>query len=189
MQSLFTALAVAAVSFGSSTQARTPKRTPKRPTLLPRQEAVSSRINGSFTNVTNVNLEVSTKTGDRNATAPLLYGWMFEDISHSGDGGLYGELLTNRAFQGSSSQIGAVAGIPGSSVQSSENPLLPWGPVLTGWGAVGDVRISLDQLHPLSDELPIVLEIDIPTNATGEVGIVNYGMYTLQKDLQLIQLT
>ena len=49
--------------------------------------------------------------------APLLYGWMFEDINvgvlmelepgltsfqHSGDGGLYGELICNRAFQGQS---------------------------------------------------------------------------------------
>ncbi len=29
-----------------------------------------------------------------------LYGLMFEDISHSGDGGIYGELLINRAFHG-----------------------------------------------------------------------------------------
>lgn len=25
---------------------------------------------------------------------------MFEDINHSGDGGIYAELITNRAFQG-----------------------------------------------------------------------------------------
>ena len=88
-------------------------------------------------------------------------------------------------FVGSTSSIGAIKGIPGSSVQSSENPILPWGPVLTGWGAIGDVRLSLDMLHPLSDELPIVLEIDIPTNATGEVGIVNYGVYSPSSTMNL----
>ncbi|KAG8711541.1 hypothetical protein FRC08_015761, partial [Ceratobasidium sp. 394] len=38
----------------------------------------------------------------KNVTHPIpstLYGWMWEDINHSGDGGLYGELLQNRAFQ------------------------------------------------------------------------------------------
>jgi alpha-L-arabinofuranosidase len=29
-----------------------------------------------------------------------MYGMMHEDINHSGDGGIYAELLTNRAFQG-----------------------------------------------------------------------------------------
>lgn len=71
------ALAVAAINFGSSVDGRAPKR---RPHAL-RQESYSPHINGSFTNVTNVNLAVSTQTGERNATAPLLYGWMFEDIN------------------------------------------------------------------------------------------------------------
>jgi hypothetical protein len=29
---------------------------------------------------------------------PTLYGIMFEDISHAGDGGIYGELIQNHAF-------------------------------------------------------------------------------------------
>ena len=36
-----------------------------------------------------------------NASSPLTYGLMFEDINHSGDGGIYAELIRNRAFQGS----------------------------------------------------------------------------------------
>ncbi|KAF2492145.1 putative vacuolar segregation protein [Lophium mytilinum] len=96
-----------------------------------------------------------------------LYGLMFEDISHSGDGGLYAELITNRAFQGYS----------GNFILPSENPLVPGGPVLTGWAPLGDVRLSLDILHPLSDALPTVLQVDIPVNATGEVGFINYGWW------------
>jgi len=127
---------------------------------IARQDAETPYINATFSNVTQVGLDVSiTNTTGRNATAPLLYGWMFEDINHSGDGGLYAEMIVNRAFQGSTSTIGTVAGYTGSNIQSSENPILPFGPVITGWRGVGDVKISLDMLHPLSDQLPIVLEI------------------------------
>lgn len=66
-------------------------------------------------------------------------------------------------------------GIPGQSIIGSENLILPFAPVLTGWRGIGDVRISLDLLHPLSEALPTVLELDIPFNATGEVGIINEG--------------
>ncbi len=38
-------------------------------------------INITNSNVTNVELLVSTKGGGRNETAPLLYGWMIEDIN------------------------------------------------------------------------------------------------------------
>jgi len=52
-------------------------------------------------NVTAVNFTITTQdVSKQNDTAPLLYGLMFEDISHSGDGGIYAELLINRAFQG-----------------------------------------------------------------------------------------
>jgi len=53
---------------------------------------------------------------------------------------------------------------------------VPFDPVKTAWGAVGDgVRLTLDILHPLQ-ALRTSLEIDIPLNATGEVGVENYGM-------------
>ena len=102
---------------------------------------------------------------------------MHEDISHSGDGGIYGEALVNRAFQGSGVTMGAAPGIPGSSVIDAENPILPWGPVINGWRGIGDVSISLTQLHPLSNALGVALELDIPFNATGEVGILNEGFW------------
>lgn len=75
----------------------------------------------SHANSSTVSLNIRTKTGHRNATAPLLYGWMFEDINHSGDGGLYGELLRNRAFEGSDIQWGTLAGYSDSSITWQEN--------------------------------------------------------------------
>ncbi|KAL1637860.1 hypothetical protein SLS56_000417 [Neofusicoccum ribis] len=144
----------------------------------PRQVSPAEFINATQTNVSSVALEINTKDASlRNKTAPYFYGLMHEDINHSGDGGIYAELLTNRAFQGSNIVPGAVDGLTGNSIISSENPVVPYGPVLTGWAPIGNVRLALDVLHPLSDALPTSLQLDIPANATGEVGFLNYGWW------------
>jgi alpha-N-arabinofuranosidase len=70
---------------------------------------------------------------------------------------------------------GSVPNIDGGLIINSENKAVPYGPVITGWGAIGNARISLDTLHPLSDALQTVLQVDIPKDAKGEVGIINYG--------------
>lgn len=44
---------------------------------------------------------ISVASSGGNATSPYQYGLMFEDINNSGDGGVYAELIQNRAFQGS----------------------------------------------------------------------------------------
>lgn len=94
---------------------------PKRPrvkTVVPRKP----------TNISSpVSLEILTKTGQRNATAPHLYGWMFEDINHSGDGGIYGELLRNRAFDGSDIAWGTAPNLAGSSIVYQENACEAYG--------------------------------------------------------------
>lgn len=73
--------------------------------------------------------------------------------------------------------MGQVPQIPYSSIVSSENPTLPFGPVLDGWSGIGDVRIRLDLLHPLSDALQVALQVDVPLDATGKVGIQNDGWW------------
>jgi alpha-N-arabinofuranosidase len=131
---------------------------------------------------------------------------MFEDINHSGDGGIYGELLNNRAFQGqlffytilcvqrlsilgSSVKMGALHGLEGSSIVASENPTIPNGPVLTGWSPIGSARMTLDILHPLSEALPTVMKLDIPSDAKGEVGFMNNGLTSHSVDPVLNKLT
>ena len=42
-------------------------------------------------------IEIKTKE-KQIPTSPSLYGLFFEDINRAGDGGLYAELLRNRAF-------------------------------------------------------------------------------------------
>ena len=91
----------------------------------PRAESVAPRWNTNISSA--VSLNILTVTGVKNATAPYLYGWMFEDINHSGDGGLYGELLTNRAFEGSDITWGSIPNIPDSSIVYQENPCEAYG--------------------------------------------------------------
>lgn len=47
-----------------------------------------------------VAVEFTVKSTGGNATSQYQYGLMFEDINNSGDGGVYAELVQNRAFQG-----------------------------------------------------------------------------------------
>lgn len=74
---------------------------------------------------------------------------------------------------------GSYANMTGSLIIDSENKIMPYGPVLTGWDTIGNgTRMLLDVLHPLSDALPVVMELDIPpVSASGasEVGFLNYG--------------
>ena len=106
-------------------------------------------------------------------------------------------MIRNRAFQGAESlsknfcsgagadcyclgsevTTGVREGFVGLSILSAENPFVPYGPVLNYWRPIGDVQLSLDILHPLSDALPTVLQVDIPWNATGEVGFLNEGWW------------
>ncbi|KAL8283928.1 hypothetical protein RQP46_005360 [Phenoliferia psychrophenolica] len=71
---------------------------------------------------------------------------MFEDINNSGDGGIYAELLQNRAFQAVEAE--------------TEGALLPW-------VAVGGTTISvINSTAPVSSALPNSLRIAVPANST-----------------------
>jgi alpha-N-arabinofuranosidase len=84
-----------------------------------------------------------------------MFGQMFEDISHSGDGGLYGELLQNRAFQ----QV-----TPGTAA------------ALNAWQAISGATVSvIQETVPVSSALPNALHVTIPSGQTGPVGFSNTG--------------
>ncbi|KAH8882695.1 glycoside hydrolase family 51 protein [Thozetella sp. PMI_491] len=73
---------------------------------------------------------------------------MFEDINHSGDGGVYAELIQNRAFQAGT---------------------------LEAWSAVGDASLALDTTSPLSSALPT--SVQVTSNNGGLAGISNTGWW------------
>jgi alpha-L-arabinofuranosidase len=89
--------------------------------------------------------------------SPLHYGLMTEEINHSYDGGLYAELVQNRAFL--------------------DNPETPvhWS-VVQGRGAAA--TISLDRAKPLNDILTNSLRLDAAkASLSGRAGIANDGYW------------
>ncbi|KAI1091773.1 glycoside hydrolase family 51 protein [Rostrohypoxylon terebratum] len=102
---------------------------------------------------TAVTISVSSEGG--NATNGHQYGFLHEDINNSGDGGLYAELIRNRAFQ-----------------ISERFPA-----TLDAWHSVNGAKLSLKNLStPLSDAL--VTSLNVATSAKqGDVGFQNDGYW------------
>ncbi|KAI5777416.1 alpha-L-arabinofuranosidase E [Geopyxis carbonaria] len=98
-------------------------------------------------------LTVTPSASAGNASSPLLYGFMFEDINYSGDGGLHGQLLRNNNFQGTSGNT-----------------------IATAWGSV-NASIRVDASVPLSTALPASLRIDVAAGAAAPVGVTNAGYW------------
>lgn len=69
-----------------------------------------------------------------NISSSTLIGIEFEDVNHSGDGGIYGELLANRAFQG------------------ADRP--------NNYTGFPNTTLSLTQDEPLSSALPLALKVE-----------------------------
>lgn len=77
---------------------------------------------------------------------------ILKEINHCGEGGLYAELIRNRAFQGSSK-------FPSS---------------LDAWTAAGDSSLSLKNLtDPLSTALPTSVNV----KGSGTAGLINAGFW------------
>jgi alpha-N-arabinofuranosidase len=89
--------------------------------------------------------------------SPLHYGLMTEEINHSYDGGLYAELVQNRAF-----------------LDNGEKPV-HWS-VVQGPGATA--TITLDRATPLNDILTNSLRLDAAVaSESGRAGIANDGYW------------
>lgn len=80
-----------------------------------------------------------------------------KDINHSGDGGIYGQMLRNNGLQGSA-------------------------PDLAAWAGVGDGSIAVNLENPLTSAIPHTLRLDVSGNATGQVGFSNAGYWGIPVD-------
>jgi len=110
---------------------------------VPQPEAIALRLD-----VTNSSL------GGK--TFPTQYGSMFEDINHSGDGGLYAELIQNRAFQANSLEEATIA----------------------PWFGVGGSVLTLRDYNSLSTALPFYVNVAAGNaDASGRVGLANPGWW------------
>ncbi|KAK7059617.1 putative alpha-L-arabinofuranosidase A [Favolaschia claudopus] len=108
-------------------------------------------------------VQAVTVTVSPTASHPVpttLWGQMFEDISHSGDGGLYAELLQNRAFQ-----------------QVTPNTTA----ALNAWHSINGAALSVvADILPVSSALPNSLQVTIPAGSTGLVGVGNEGYFGIK---------
>ena len=98
------------------------------------------------------------------AISPKLYGLMTEEINHSYDGGLYAELIQNRAFK------------DGAKVNEKPDPHNPphWKLMKSG-GADGS--ITLDDSEPVNKTaLPTSLRLD-SKGGGGRIGVTNEGYW------------
>ncbi|EGY18580.1 alpha-N-arabinofuranosidase A [Verticillium dahliae VdLs.17] len=102
-----------------------------------------------------VAFDITVASSGGNATSGHQYGFLHEDINNSGDGGIYAELIRNRAFQ-----------------FSDRYPVN-----LDGWHAFNGASLQLSNLsEPLSDVLPVSVHV-AAGNSSGVVGLSNDGYW------------
>ncbi|ORY99025.1 glycoside hydrolase superfamily [Syncephalastrum racemosum] len=95
-----------------------------------------------------------------NSSSTYLYGIMFEDITRSGDSGLYANMLRNWNFQASDN---------GSA------------PTTEFWEPIGAGKISLDAENALNKANPHSLRLDVDeVDDDGRAGIANMGWWGLR---------
>ncbi|QRV94887.1 alpha-L-arabinofuranosidase [Ceratobasidium sp. AG-Ba] len=105
-------------------------------------------------------LHIKVTKNVTHAIPSTLYGYMWEVCPCSGDGGLYGELLQNRAFQ-------AVVPHTASS--------------LTGWAPYKGAKIEVtNSTTGVSTALPNSLQVTFPAGSTGPVGFGNTGYWGIK---------
>ncbi|KAI8671856.1 Non-reducing end alpha-L-arabinofuranosidase [Fusarium keratoplasticum] len=101
-------------------------------------------------------VSIKVSASDGNATSGHQYGFLHEDINNSGDGGIYAELIRNRAFQ-----------------YSNKYPVS-----LDGWHSVNGAQLSLNRLkEPLSDALPVSLNVKAGSKKEKSIGFFNDGYW------------
>jgi alpha-N-arabinofuranosidase len=98
-------------------------------------------------------IDVSSPSGN---VSPLFYGLMTEEINHSYDGGLYAELVRNRAFLDDAASPAHWSVVPGTAVAT----------------------IALDTSVPLNDIIRTSLRLDVTQASPGHaVGVANEGYW------------
>ncbi len=88
-----------------------------------------------------------------------LFGIFFEDINHAADGGLYGEMIRNRAFE----------------FDHTDNAAYDH---LTAWERVGDedeVKLSVEEEEPVNGRNPHYLSLEVASSSGAGLGVCNRG--------------
>ncbi|QBZ62022.1 hypothetical protein PoMZ_10896 [Pyricularia oryzae] len=108
-------------------------------------------------------VDIQVKATGGNQTSGHQYGFLHEDINYSGDGGVYAELIRNRAFQG--------------DPEHHPKSLRFWRPI--------NSKLSLNDLDiPLSEELPTSMRVEPDGDGDGPLGFSNDGFWGMDVKVQ-----
>lgn len=138
---------------------------------------------------------IKINLADSIKVSPIKYGWHYEEIGMIGEGGLYAEMVRNRALEEANMPRGltvegdSYAGIPKAADNDMKrvykvDPLIGWAKFPSN---TGNINIERVDTNPLNEFNPHSLCVTVKTagnTATG--GVVNkgyYGMYFKKGDI------
>ncbi len=111
------------------------------------------------------NLNIST-TPKSKPISPNLFGIFFEDLNYAADGGLYAELVQNRSFEYSPSDI------DNWHDETNWHPFTAWQFMTKGFGYG---TISIETKNPVHPNNPHYIQIHVEETGANGVGIMNSG--------------
>jgi len=112
--------------------------------------------------------------------SPTLWGIFYEEINHAGDGGIYAEMVQNRAFE--ETQLAVGARMEGDHMVTPKGFKHPkwYKNDLQGWSLIADgaakAAITLDEATPLNEQTPHSLRLDVQQTG-GRAGVANEGYW------------
>ena len=112
--------------------------------------------------------------------SPSLWGIFYEEINHAGDGGIYAEMVQNRAFEETQLAAGSKL-VDGQMVTPKGFKHGKWyKSELHAWSLVADggakASMALDDARPLNERTPHSLRLEIQ-DAGGRAGVANEGYW------------
>ena len=109
----------------------------------------------------------SQATTSSKAISKNLFGIFFEDLNYAADGGLYAELVQNRSFEYTPSDLDAHKQPKGGWYYFSGWDFLKWGNTIA--------TLSLESKSPIHPNNPHYLEVNVKTVRGKGPGIRNHG--------------
>ena len=128
------------------------------------------------------NHSVTITTAKAKKVSRMIYGWHYEEIGNIGEGGLYAEMVRNRGFEEANLPGGLV--IENGQYKDVPNPGHPNKRVyqidpLVGWVTTplsnSPIRITCTDRHPLNDQNPHSMAVNVISNDLGRAAIHNQG--------------
>lgn len=140
-------------------------------------------------NYTDISIDVQNKKFTLNED---MYGVFFEEINHSGDGGLYGELIRNRNFLDATIPEGSVyfnnriKTAQGHSEEFSiKDPLDGWS-LLTSGNSIAKIEPYI--LEPRNEKVANQLKLIAHNVVDGNVKVINKGYFGMAIDKEEYEL-